>query len=39
LGTLLCGPLADRVGWPPVFVLTAGLALGAAILTGFLKEN
>jgi predicted MFS family arabinose efflux permease len=39
LGTLLCGPLADRVGWPPVFVLTAGLTLGAALLTMGLREG
>ncbi len=39
LGTLLCGPLADRVGWPPVFLLTAGLALCAALLTLGLREQ
>ena len=33
LGTLLCGPLADSVGWPAVFLLTAGLAFTAALLT------
>jgi FSR family fosmidomycin resistance protein-like MFS transporter len=39
LGTLLCGPLADKVGWPPVFLLTAGLALGAALLTLALRDQ
>jgi len=39
LGTLLCGPLADQVGWPPVFMLTAGLALCAALLTLGLGEK
>jgi predicted MFS family arabinose efflux permease len=39
LGTLLCGPLADKIGWPPVFMLTAGLALSAAVMTMFLKEK
>jgi FSR family fosmidomycin resistance protein-like MFS transporter len=31
LGTLLCGPLADNRGWPPVFALTAFLALLASL--------
>jgi MFS transporter, FSR family, fosmidomycin resistance protein len=39
LGTLLCGPLADKVGWPPVFLLTAGLTFVAAMMTLFLKEG
>ncbi len=38
LGTLLCGPLADSVGWPPVFLLTGGLTLTAALLTIGLRE-
>ncbi len=38
LGTLLCGPLADSVGWPPVFLLTGGLTLTAALLTFGLRE-
>ncbi len=38
LGTLLSGPLADRWGFPPVFQMTAGLALAAAALTLFLIE-
>lgn len=39
LGTLLCGPLADSLGWPPVFLLTGGLTLTAALLTLGLKEQ
>jgi FSR family fosmidomycin resistance protein-like MFS transporter len=39
LGTLLCGPLADRVGWPPVFLLTSGLTLGAALLMLALRDE
>lgn len=38
LGTLLCGPLADKIGWPPVFLLTAGLTLGAALLMLGLRD-
>lgn len=38
LGTLLCGPLADGAGWPPVFLLTGGLTLTAALLTLGLRE-
>lgn len=38
LGTLLCGPLADTVGWPPVFLLTGGLTLTAALLTLGLRK-
>jgi MFS transporter, FSR family, fosmidomycin resistance protein len=33
LGTLLCGPLADRYGWPPLFAFTALLAVLAAVIT------
>ena len=33
LGTLLCGPLADNRGWPPVFAFTAFLALLSALTT------
>jgi FSR family fosmidomycin resistance protein-like MFS transporter len=39
LGTLLSGPLADVWGFPPVFQMTAGLALIAAVFTLFLKEK
>ncbi len=39
LGTLLSGPLADAWGFPPVFQMTAGLALIAALFTLFLKEK
>ncbi len=39
LGTLVCGPLADSVGWPPVFLLTGGLTLIAAVLTVWLSEG
>lgn len=38
LGTLLSGPLADARGFQPVFQLTAGLALLAALSTLFLKD-
>ena len=37
LGTLLCGPFADKYGWPPLFALTALLALLAAIIAVFLR--
>lgn len=39
LGTALCGPLADVWGWPPVFGLTAALALSAALFTLALKND
>jgi FSR family fosmidomycin resistance protein-like MFS transporter len=39
LGTLLSGPLADKWGFPPVFMMTAGLALIASLVTLFLKEK
>jgi FSR family fosmidomycin resistance protein-like MFS transporter len=39
LGTLLSGPLADTLGWPPVFLLTGGLALTAAGASLFLREK
>jgi FSR family fosmidomycin resistance protein-like MFS transporter len=39
LGTLLSGPLADRWGFPPVFQMTAGLAILASLLTLFLRER
>jgi MFS transporter, FSR family, fosmidomycin resistance protein len=39
LGTLLSGPLADKWGFPPVFLMTAGLALLASLVTLFLKER
>ena len=39
LGTLLCGPLADQIGWPPVFLLTAGLAFVSAIMTLLLRDG
>ena len=39
LGTLLCGPLADRWGFPLVFQITAGLALVAALVSLTLKER
>ena len=32
LGTLLSGPLADVWGFPPLFQMTSGLALAAAML-------
>lgn len=38
LGTLLSGPLADRWGFPPLFQMTAGLAILASLLTLFLRE-
>jgi MFS family permease len=37
LGTLLCGPLADQYGWPPLFALTAMLVVVAAVITLFLR--
>jgi FSR family fosmidomycin resistance protein-like MFS transporter len=39
LGTLLSGPLADRWGFPPVFQMTAGLAVVASLLAIFLREK
>jgi FSR family fosmidomycin resistance protein-like MFS transporter len=39
LGTLLCGPLVDRWGFPPFFFLTAGLALTASLAALALKES
>lgn len=39
LGTLLSGPLADKAGFPPVFMLTAGLTLAAALFTWFLRAE
>lgn len=36
LGTLLCGPAADRYGWPPIFAFTALLSVLAALLTTLL---
>ena len=39
LGTLLSGPLADAWGFPPIFRISAGLAIVAAIGTLFLKEQ
>jgi FSR family fosmidomycin resistance protein-like MFS transporter len=38
-GTLLSGPLADSRGFPPVFQMTAGLVLAAALVTLRLKET
>lgn len=38
-GTLLSGPLADSRGFPPVFQMTAGLVLAAALVTVRLKET
>lgn len=38
-GTLLSGPLADSWGFPPVFQMTAGLVLAAALVTLGLKET
>jgi len=38
LGTLLSGPLADRWGFPPLFQMTAGLALVASLAALGLKE-
>jgi FSR family fosmidomycin resistance protein-like MFS transporter len=37
LGTLLCGPIADQYGWPPLFALTAMLVVVAAVITLFLR--
>ena len=39
LGTLLCGYLADKWGFPPVFMLTAGIALVASLLALTLRKN
>ncbi len=39
LGTLLSGPLADRWGFPPVFQMTAGLALVASLAALVLREK
>ncbi len=39
LGTLLSGPLADSAGFPPVFMLTAGLTFAAALFTWFLRAE
>jgi FSR family fosmidomycin resistance protein-like MFS transporter len=39
LGTLLCGYLADQWGFPPVFQLTAGIALAASVLALTLRKN
>jgi FSR family fosmidomycin resistance protein-like MFS transporter len=39
LGTLLCGYLADQWGFPPVFLLTAGIALTASMLALTLRKN
>jgi FSR family fosmidomycin resistance protein-like MFS transporter len=39
LGTLLCGPLADMWGFPPVFMMTSGLVLVAAIAALALRER
>jgi MFS transporter, FSR family, fosmidomycin resistance protein len=39
LGTLLSGPLADRWGFPPLFQVTAGLALVASLATLALREK
>ncbi len=39
LGTLLSGPLADTRGFPPVFLMTAGLTLAASLTALFLKER
>jgi len=39
LGTAVCGPLADVWGWPPVFGLTAGLALVGALFAWGLKAD
>ncbi len=38
LGTLLSGSLADHWGFPPLFQMTAGLAILASLLTLFLRE-
>jgi predicted MFS family arabinose efflux permease len=39
LGTLLSGPLADRWGFPPLFQMTAGLALVASLAALALREK
>ncbi|NOY97894.1 MAG: MFS transporter [Chloroflexi bacterium] len=39
LGMLVSGLLADVWGFPHVFLMTAGLALTAALVTGTLKET
>ena len=39
LGTLLSGPLADKWGFPPLFQMTAGLALVASIVALALREK
>jgi predicted MFS family arabinose efflux permease len=39
LGTLLSGPLADAWGFPFVFQMTAGLAIAAAMVVLFLREE
>jgi MFS transporter, FSR family, fosmidomycin resistance protein len=39
LGTLLSGPLADRWGFPPLFQMTAGLALVASLVALALREK
>lgn len=38
LGTLLSGPLADTRGFPPLFLMTAGLTLAASLTALFLRE-
>jgi hypothetical protein len=39
LGTLLSGPLADAWGFPPLFQMTSGLVLVAALLISiFLRK-
>jgi MFS transporter, FSR family, fosmidomycin resistance protein len=39
LGTLLSGPLADKWGFPPLFLMTAGLVLIASLVTLGLREK
>lgn len=39
LGTLLSGPLADQWGFPPVFLMTAGLTLVASLAALLLRER
>jgi MFS family permease len=39
LGTLISGPLADKWGFLPLFMLTAGLTVAAALLTLFLGSE